>query len=139
VHKAGIPSRVTRRVGGHSLIISSYQADSPFNEADYWVLQEDIKLPKKGLMAVGLTDAQHGVEVTSIAPYSKAAEAGMKLGDHIVAIDSTTINDFIDVKMALMDAAPGDQVRALVLRQEGDQEISLPLQLSLVDPPAEPH
>jgi S1-C subfamily serine protease len=63
----------------------------------------------------------------------------MKLGDRIVAINSTTINDFIDVKMALMDAAPDDQVRALVLRQEGDQEISLPLQLSLVDPPAEPH
>ena len=103
------------------------------------MLQEDIKLPKKGLMAVGLSDAKHGVEVTSIAPYSKAAEAGMKLGDRIVAIDSTTINDFIDVKMALMDAAPDDQVRALVLRQEGDQEISLPLQLSLVDPPAEPH
>ena len=139
VHEAGIPSRVTRRVGGRSLIINSYQADSPFNEADYWVLQEDIKLPKKGLMAVGLTDAQHGVEVTSIAPYSKAAEAGMKLGDRIVAINSTTINDFIDVKMALMDAAPGDQVRALALRREGDQEVSLPLQLSLVDPPAEPH
>jgi uncharacterized iron-regulated protein len=139
VHKAGIPSRVTRRVGGRSLIINSYQADSPFNEADYWVLQEDIKLPKKGLMAVGLTDARHGVEVTSIAPYSKANEAGMKLGDRIVAIDSTTINDFIDVKMALMDAAPGGQVRALVLRQAGDQEVSLPLQLSLIDPPAETH
>ncbi len=139
VHKAGIPSRVTRRVGGRSLIINSYQADSPFNEADYWVLQEDIKLPKKGLMAVGLTDARHGVEVTSIAPYSKVNEAGMKLGDRIVAIDSTTINDFIDVKMALMDAAPGGQVRALVLRQVGDQEVSLPLQLSLVDPPAETH
>jgi len=139
VHEAGIPSRVTRRVGGRSLIINSYQADSPFNEADYWVLQEDIKLPKKGLMAVGLTDAQHGVEVTSIAPYSKAAEAGMKLGDRIVAINSTNINDFIDVKMALMDAAPGDQVRALVLRREGDQEVSLPLQLFLVDPPAEPN
>ncbi len=41
----------------------------------------------------------------------------MKLGDRIVAIDSTTINDFIDVKMALMDAAPGDQVRVLGLRQ----------------------
>ena len=139
VHKAGIPSRVTRRVGGRSLIINSYQADSPFNEADYWVLQEDIKLPPKGLMAVGLTDAQHGVEVTSIAPYSKAGDAGMKLGDRIVALGNTTINDFIDVKMALMDAAPGDQVRTLVLRKEGGQEVSLPLQLSLVDPPAEPH
>jgi len=39
----------------------------------------------------------------------------------------------------LMDAAPGDQVRTLVLRQEGDQEVSLALQLSLVDPLAEPH
>jgi len=61
------------------------------------------------------------------------------LGDRIVAIGNTTINDFIDVKMALMDAAPGDQVRTLVLRQEGDQEVSLALQLSLVDPLAEPH
>jgi len=139
VHHAGIPTRVTRRIGGRSLIINSYQTDSPFNQADLWVLQEDIKLPKKGLMAVGLTDAQHGVEVTSIAPYSKAGEAGLKLGDRIVALGNTTINDFIDVKMALMDAVPGDQVRALVLRQEGDREISLPLQLSLVDPPAQSH
>jgi len=139
VHHSGIPTRVTRRIGGRYLIINSYQPDSPFNQADLWVLQEDIKLPKKGLMAVGLTDAQHGVEVTSIAPYSKAGEAGMKLGDRIVALGNTTINDFIDVKMALMDAAPGDQVRALVLRQEGDQEVSLTLQISLVDPPAQSH
>jgi len=116
-HASAIPKRVERRTGIAGVSIASYQPGAPFNQADFLVLQDEQQLPPQGLIGVGLDERDGGVFVGSFSANTLAEDAGVKIGDRILALDDDAVEDYADIKLGLMDRKPGDTVRLLLLRK----------------------
>jgi S1-C subfamily serine protease len=73
-----------------------------------------------------------GVVVARVTSGSPAAQAGLKRGDVITAVDSSTLQDDSDMAQAIYVHKPGDQLKLSVLR--GSQTLSI--QVTLTEMPA---
>lgn len=116
-HRAAIPQRVTRRTDIAGISIASYQPGATFQKPDFMVLQVERRLPPQGLMGVELKERDGGVYITRIAEGSKAGEAGIEAGDRIDAIQEQPITTYVDIKLAMMDLAPGQVINVKVHRE----------------------
>jgi uncharacterized iron-regulated protein len=115
--RGGIPNRVTRRTGLRGATLVTFDpAGTLFNEADYLVLAREQRLPPAGLMQVVLDERDGGVFVGGFGEDSPAESAGLQKDDRILAIDGTPIAHYTDVKMALLDRRPGEEVALDVSR-----------------------
>ncbi len=73
------------------------------------------------------------VRVVKISPHGKAGQAGLKENDIIQSIDGQRIQTVSDLKIELLDKAPGDVVTLKVLRKNmllPDEELELKVELS---------
>lgn len=68
-----------------------------------------------------------GVAVTHVFADGPAAQAGLKVGDRILTIDSRWTDDALDCAEALRHAAPGSRVRVEFLRDGKKQSTSATL------------
>lgn len=131
-HGWGIPSRVERRSGiAGPIVLVAHGDGAERGAADYLVLAAREELPAAGLMGVILESGEAGVAVKRLSPGSGAEAAGMQEGDIIVTIDGRPIAAYADVKLALMDKAPGQRVE-VVVRRDGlfdDSERRLDIEL----------
>jgi S1-C subfamily serine protease len=66
-----------------------------------------------------------GVLVTEVEEESPAAEAGLKAGDVIVAVDGELIDDASDVREIVGDKREGDQVSIDVMRNKQKQSLAV--------------
>ena len=66
-------------------------------------------------------DAERGALVTEVVPDSAAEEAGLEVGDVIVSIDGDEIAQATEVRAAILDKEPGDEVE-LGIEREGEEE-----------------
>ena len=115
--RSGIPNRVTRRTGLEGKTIASFQpASRMFNTADYLVLANEETLPPPGLMRVMLDSRDDGVFVDGFSRGSPAQAAGLEKGDRITAINGSPIRHFADVKIAMIDHAPGSDIEVTLKR-----------------------
>jgi putative serine protease PepD len=57
--------------------------------------------------------------ISTITPGSAAADAGLQLGDIVVAVDGDPIGDFTDLAAVIRNYAVGDVVELEVIR-DGD-------------------
>ncbi|HLG42909.1 MAG TPA: trypsin-like peptidase domain-containing protein [Planctomycetota bacterium] len=73
------------------------------------------------VMAAGPKNMK-GVMVSDLMPDSPAAKAGLKVGDVITEVESTTIEKAEDLNKALERRRPGDSVRVKALRANDDGE-----------------
>lgn len=113
----GIPNRVTRRTGLQGAVITTFVPSSrDFRAADYVVLAEGQYLPPAGLMRVLLDERAGGVYIKGFSAGSPAESAGVEEGDRILRIDDADIEHFADVKIAMIDRAPGDEIALSVAR-----------------------
>ena len=64
----------------------------------------------------GTTGANGGVDITDVVSGAPAAEAGLKTGDHIVAIDGESIESFNVLADIIANHLPGDQVTLSVVK-----------------------
>ena len=62
-----------------------------------------------------------GAFITEVVPGSAAADADLRVGDVIIEIDGTEVSTASDVRSAVTDHEPGDEVVVTVLR-DGDEE-----------------
>lgn len=78
-------------------------------------------------LGIGLGEAENGVQVTDVAPDSPAAEAGLKVGDVITALngDNVTADTIRD---SIANLAVGDEITLSV--QRGDEALELSATLS---------
>jgi uncharacterized iron-regulated protein len=119
-HGHGIPGRVTRRIDVPSAsIVNGTHRPLTTTLADFVLFPQQRDLPATGLMGVMLdTDsAGEGVGVQGFADESGAKAAGVEEGDRIVKIGDTPVDDYADIRIALMDSAPGDRLPVEVLRK----------------------
>jgi serine protease Do len=72
-------------------------------------------------------DLEPGVYIKYIAPMGPAAEAGLKIGDRINAVDGRRIHSPRDLRGVLVPYFPGDTISISVLRDEAIQNFPLVL------------
>ncbi len=132
--RSGIPNRVTRRTGMRGVTIGSYDpASRHFLSADYLALVPDQVLPPAGLMRVLLDTRDDGVFVNGFSPRSPAKKAGVEAGDRLLTINEVPIRHFADVKIAMIDQRPGDEITVTLQRDSllrGERTVSYKIELA---------
>ncbi len=118
MYGSGIPQRVSRRVlGERAIILPTGDFPPEQNVADFLVQGGGEQLPEPGKLGIYLVDSEEGVKVKELVPESAAIAAGVDEGDVILKVNGKTIKDVVDLKLELMDQAPGNQVSLSVLRK----------------------
>ena len=94
---------------------------------------------QRAMLGVGIEDTERGVRVASVSPNGPAAEAGLKVGDTITAIDGATLTDtrvagagkqspseLMVAQMANVDG--GESVKLQVVNESGaEREVAVKL------------
>lgn len=142
----GIPPRMARRLtvkqASVAGISTSYAMEDARKRFDFLFFVKERPLPERAIIGVILDDSDpDGLKLIDFSPHGKAKEAGLQKGDILVSIDGIAITEMADIKLALMDFSPGDQIELGLRRGTGDktQEILLPVLLSappMMDKPA---
>jgi len=119
----GIPNRVTRRSGIRGVVVLRPVDDEPpRGQADYLVLSEERPLPPRGLIGALLDIADGRVVIKGFTPGSAGRAAGLREGDHIVAVNGREITDYTSFKLGTLGLGPGERLRLTVARQGTDGE-----------------
>ena len=134
---SAIPNRVKRRIGAAGTSVGSMQIGAPFNQADFLVFQAESDLSPQGVIGLALDERKDGLYVGAFSPGSKAQNAGVHVGDRLLAIDGAPIKDFTDVKLAMLDSEP-EQVLNLSLQRDGLFGIQRLIEVSVPLVPAVP-
>jgi uncharacterized iron-regulated protein len=115
----GIPDRIRKRMAVDSAIVLPGDAASiEPGIADFIIYPRSVKLPPAGLMGIFLGQAnEDGVEATEVSANGAAAKAGVEKGDRIYQINDHKIITLADIKIALMNMQPGEQVSIRVNRR----------------------
>lgn len=119
-HGHGIPDRVARRVDVTSAsIVNGTHRPLSITLADYVLFPPRLDLPATGLLGVMLDTEStgEGIGVQGFAPNSGAKAAGVEEGDRIVKVGDTPIDDYADIRIVLMDSAPGERKSVEVVRK----------------------
>ncbi len=113
----GIPKRLLRRLPVSSaVVINSAHHRLDRELADFLLFPDRVDLPKSGLLGVFLDTEGEGVKVKGFADNSPAEEAGLKEDDKILSIAGMSIENYTDIRLALMDRPAGEQVDVEVQR-----------------------
>ena len=117
----GIPERVNLRLGSDQSVVLINGSD--FGRyagiADYQLMTVgNMELPKAGKLGVAILSGADSVYVTAFTPGSAARDAGIKIGDHILALNDKKVAGMAELKAMMFDKKPGDQIRVEVLRSD---------------------
>jgi uncharacterized iron-regulated protein len=130
---SGIPRRLTRRLPvSTAIVLNGWQGTPEPTLADFLLLPEERSLPAAGRLGALLSSDENRVTIDSCEQDSACEEAGIKRGDQLVAIDNAPIAGMEDVRLALWDKKPGDEVSVDILRRRWlakPKKISYPLKL----------
>ncbi|HSH80368.1 MAG TPA: PDZ domain-containing protein, partial [Herpetosiphonaceae bacterium] len=92
----------------------------------------------QGYLGISVQEAvggnQQGVTIGAVAQGSGAAQAGLQVGDVIVAIDGTTVSDYADVAAQIGGRQPGRQVTLTIRRNGQEQKVVVTLQPQAAQP-----
>ena len=129
----GIPQRVKRRVPDSSaIVLSGVSRGVAPSLADYMLFPEPVELPKPGLLGVFLDTDRDGVTAKGFSEDSGAEAAGLEKGDKIVRVGTQPVNAYGDIRIALLNRAPGDKVPVSVLRKRvllDDEQLTFEVEL----------
>jgi S1-C subfamily serine protease len=88
--------------------------------------QADGDRREEGFLGVGLDDRLDGGQgaiVAEVEPGTPAADAGLRVGDLVIAIDEVPLDGAVGMIAAIRDLEPGDEVTITVIR--GGEPIDL--------------
>jgi putative serine protease PepD len=80
-----------------------------------------------GFLGVALGNADNGVQVTEVASGSPAANAGLKQGDVITAVDGTKVTTPQELSSAVQQHASGDQITVTYTRDGKSTTVNVTL------------
>ncbi|MBN1202895.1 MAG: PDZ domain-containing protein [Anaerolineae bacterium] len=78
-------------------------------------------------LGVAITDTDDGVQVVEVVRDSPADDAGLIIGDVILAVDDTTVASADMLIDVIQGYEPGDDVTLLILRRDEEREIEATL------------
>ncbi len=89
----------------------------------------DGNIPDRALLGVSTqpTGEGPGVEIVEVTPGSGAADAGLRVGDVIVAVDDTDITDPTSLGAEIATHQPGDTITVTVERGSSIQDVTVTL------------
>jgi serine protease Do len=96
----------------------------------------EVRRPQLGvqIQAVSAVDAEvyrlpeiRGAEIVQVVEGSPAEEAGLELGDVVVAVDGDRIDDPADLTTTLAEHQPGDEVELTLYRDGRERRVSVEL------------
>lgn len=131
----GIPKRLQRRIDvPAAIVLNGTQRDLDPRAADFLLYPQHVSLPAAGLLGVLLdTESKgEGVGVKGFSENSGAKAAGMEEGDRIVKVGETATAGYADIRIALLDARPGQRMSVEVLRERlllGPERVSMEVEL----------
>lgn len=142
-YRSGIPARVTRRTGirGKTILMPNFPV-SDHEVADYLLLAEPVELPEAGVFGAFLDTKGDGVIISDFTESSTGKKAGMQKQDRILAIDGKAISNYADLKLAMLDRLPGDEITIELERSTGSEKserMSLQVELGGRQQPKYPH
>lgn len=115
----GIPARLgSRRPSKSAILINGRGRNFDLELADFLLFPEPVELSKAGLLGV-MIDGQSGgpgVVVEGFAEVSGAKDAGIEEQDRIVRLGDTPVDEYADLRIALIDRGAGTMVPVEVLR-----------------------
>lgn len=135
VKNNAIPPRVARRRQVEQAVVLAADG-APFSqtEVDYLVFMPPYSLTPQAKLGI-VMNQKKGTErivIEQVMPHSPAAQAGIKKGDTLLALDGKRMLDLDDVKIQLIDGEVGKTVKVTVLRARpilGDHELTLDVTL----------
>lgn len=86
--------------------------------------------PQSGYLGVSSSDATGstaGAQIEEVEPGSPASDAGLSVGDVVVAFDGRSIGSAIDLVAAVTTRAPGDEIDITVDRDGRRTEVNVVL------------
>ncbi len=127
---SGIPPRLLRRLPlKQATVMNISEASSPetlAEIADYFFVSPQISLPEAAMMGIVLESQKKGdtssLRVNGFSPDSKADEAGLLRDDVLLKIDGIPVQDMDDVRIALLDARPGQKIEVGIERAEKEEK-----------------
>ncbi len=128
---SGIPQYVRPIMDVPMQILLPVDAVEPgaVHGADYLLLAESLDLPPAGRMGVQL-DFNGGAYILDVLADSAAAHAGLQVGDQILSIDEKPVTTWTDVRLALLNRSPGDEMTVTLQRVDAVDPLTLTLILS---------
>ena len=130
---SAIPQRLQRRTPVTAAsILNSWDGAVKPGLADFLLIPEEQMLPPTGKLGVVLEDENGETTISVVFKNGACAEAGVKTGEHITAIDNKTINSLTDLRLALWDKQPGDTINMDTVRKHllmPDKKLSYKLTL----------
>lgn len=133
VNREAIADRIQRDSGLRPALVQNGPREPlDLMGADYLLHTPEASLPPLGLFGLMLDDSAHGLGVSGFGAGSAAETAGVKVGDHLLALDGQSLQDYPDLRIQMLDKAPGDKVRLKVKRHNlllGDDELEFEIQL----------
>ncbi len=138
--RRGIPDRLKRRLAvDDAVIVLGAESLTAPEVADYVVAPVPQALPPRGLLGIFMEDTARGVLVAGFSRESAARRAGLRKGDRLLAIDGHSVERTVDVRLALLDARPGQRVVVEIERGQGRAATRRRYTVELGAPPAPAH
>ncbi len=132
----GIPKRLARRLPVRmAILLNGSERRLDPGVADLFFYPPSIALPSAGKLGVQLADrpdSKGGMVIQGLTEDSGAQAAGLKAGDRLLRIDGQLIRDYTDVRLALLDARPGQRVQVDLARSAllgADEYLTLEVEL----------
>jgi uncharacterized iron-regulated protein len=134
IYGYGIPDRLKRRIDvKYTVVLNDSPVEPSRDLADYVLLPSPLRLPAAGKLGVILeTSTTGGVGIQDFSEDSPAKLAGMKSQDRIVGLNGQSIEQYADLKYALLERQPGDKVKVKVQRKDffgNDKEMQFDVEL----------
>jgi uncharacterized iron-regulated protein len=108
---SGIPERLLRRLPVSSaIVLNGWQGSIAAGLADFLLFPEQRALPPAGRLGAMLDGQGDEVRVSACQSDSPCETAGLKAGDRLQSIDDQPIEDMVDLRLAMWDKNPGDQI-----------------------------
>lgn len=95
--------------------------------AAFMGIKPNFEVRSAGFLGVDLEQKEGGVFVTAVLPKGPADQAGIKVGDKLDALRTTSIDDLGDVKREMAKVSAGDTLKVEIFREKETKKLTVTL------------
>jgi len=108
---SGIPDRLSSRLSlDYAVLLSDQPGEYAAGDADLFIRVEGVELPKAGLLGIRIHEDETGVIVERVDSPRNQSQRHLSENDIILSIAGERIRSIEDVRLALLDRLPGEQI-----------------------------